>query len=373
MNKIINWMGAWPREGLVSASDWGERLASAADRYRISRSMRPQPQDRLAAALTQQLLKEKSLGKQERLRFARGADAALTMLAAKSLKIGDVVLVARPTSRTALQIFRKSGASLASVAGDEYGMDPDALSSAIAQYRPRLVYAAPICADPEGGIWSDSRVREITEICCNSRVLLLRDDRQEMLAYETRQSGQDKLPTREGVLSVGQLPPGLIAGFRFGWVTGAPRELAHWLPDALETMDGELENSPLEYQGLTDLMREQPLPDLIDMLRVQCRERMRLITAHLARNGTPRMTWRIPEGGIHLWVTLPAGLDGEALLRGAWLKGLMFQPGAAFYVDQPVRHTVRLTFAGTDERTMKIGTVRLFEAIDEFMGRFDYV
>jgi 2-aminoadipate transaminase len=373
MFKMINWMGAWPREGLVSESDWGERLASVAERYPLSGRFSQQSREELVTVLTEKLLNEKTQGKQERLRIARSADAALNMLATKALKPGDAVLVERPTSRAALQIFRKAGARLASVDSDEQGMVPDSLSMAIMQYRPRLVYAAPICTDPEGKIWSRGRIDQITEICRNSGVLLLRDDRQEMLVYEPFWHKQcDRRPVTEGVLSVGQLPPGLIAGFRLGWIAGTAIELERWLPETTTGSDDGWANSPLECQALTELIRDQPLPDLIDMLRVQFWTRMRQITGLLERNRAPGMTWRNPEGGIHLWVTLPVGLDGETLLRGAWLKGLMFQPGTAFYASDPVRHTLRLTFAGTDEQAIKLGTARLKEAIGEFLARFDY-
>lgn len=68
-------------------------------------------------------------------------------------------------------------------------------------------------------------------------------------------------------------------------------------------------------------------------------------------------------------MTLPSGLDGEALLRGAWLKGLMFQPGAPFFAAEPQRNTVRLTFQAADERQMKTGVSRFIEAIGDFVGR----
>jgi 2-aminoadipate transaminase len=73
---------------------------------------------------------------------------------------------------------------------------------------------------------------------------------------------------------------------------------------------------------------------------------------------------------LHLWVILPSGLEGESLLRGAWLKGLIFQPGAPFYVKEPLVNTLRVTFAFADERQMKQGLTRLEESIGEFTGRW---
>jgi len=122
MTGIVNWMGGWPREGLISASDWEERLAAAADRYRFAGSpgpAGPRWQERVKEVLSDGLLAGKTQRHPERLKLTRGADAALQLLASRSLSEGDIVLVDRLTSRTALQIFRKAGARIEAVDGDE--------------------------------------------------------------------------------------------------------------------------------------------------------------------------------------------------------------------------------------------------------------
>ena len=126
----------------------------------------------------------------------------------------------------------------------------------------------------------------------------------------------------------------------------------------------------IEQQALSSLIDEQPLEPLFDMLRAQCRERKRRMTEQLARQGIEDLVWTEPRGGLHLWVTLPSGLDGEALLRGAWLKGVIFQPGAPFYVSHPRGNTARITHAFADERQIKLGVARLAESIGEFTGRW---
>ena len=381
---MINWMGGWPREGLISSSEWEERLAAAAERFLIAGtsdlSSRLPKQDQLQEIMAEGLLNGITRRFGGGLRLARGADAALGRLAQHSLSAGDVVLVESLTSRSALQVFRKAGARIEAVFGDRQGMDPDALKRAISRHKPRLVYAAPACSDPDGKAWSRQRTEEAVEMCRASHVLMLRDDRQEMLIYDDELYGrlyvarsgdrQKSLQGEKGVLSIGQLPPGLVAGLRFGWVAGHADELEQWLPDsqAADTPTAS-ELLPLECLALVDLLLEQPLADQIDMLRVRNRARMLRITELLGAQSSSGLNWRPPDGGGHLWLTLPEGLDGEALLRAAWLRGLIFQPGAPFYATESQPHTLRLTFADSDERQLKLGTQRLFETIGDFMGR----
>lgn len=373
MNKIINWMGGWPRDGLVSSSEWEDRLAAAAQQARLldpADNAGPQHLEGLKQSLACGLLKPKAEGREERLRISMGADAALTRLAEKGLQPGDTVLAERITSRSVLQAFRKAGIRVRAVESDDAGMDPEALREAIRRVQPRLVYASPACSNPCGAIWTEERTDAVVRICQDTGIVLVRDDRQEMLAYEDRiePEGRRPGPVPAGVVSVGQLPPGLVAGLRFGWVVGDPEELNRWFPAGPSPLR-EPGITPLERLALSGLLKEQPLEPLVDMLRVQCRERMRCLTGLLKTHRATGLSWRNPEGGVHLWLTLPEGLDGEALLRGAWIKGLMFQPGAPFYSERPEPNTLRLTFAYADEKQLKIGVERFMAAMEEFLGR----
>jgi 2-aminoadipate transaminase len=369
MDNIINWMGGWPKEGLVSSSVWEEKLASAADAFRENKALGSARA--LKERLARELLRKKIGARPSGIRLAAGADDALSRLAAASLSRGDVVITERLTSRSALQLFRKSGIRIVAAGGDEYGLDPDALRLAIRKYRPKLVYISPVCSDPTGRIWRKERREQAVKVCQDAGVCLVRDDRQEMLDYHDGERGVD--PVQSGVLSIGQLPPGLVTGLRFGWAAGLPRDLDNWFPPLAGSGGKEdAELSPLVRQALLDLMEEQPLMHWIDMLRAQCRARMKRLSGLLkAVKSSCGLKWREPSGGMHLWLRLPEGLDAEALLRGAWLRGLIFQPGTGFYAAKPERNTLRLTFAFADERQLQAGVKRLSGAIGDFLGRYE--
>ncbi len=374
MTKIINWMGGWPREGLIPASEWEERLAEAADRDRgagASGLAMSQQVDRLQSIITGWLWGSKPQQSQASLIMARGADAVLQRLVRQSLAPGNAVLVDRLTSRSALQVFRKAGVRIGVVAGDRHGMDPDALRAAIVRHRPRLVYAAPACSDPEGRVWPQHRTQAISAICRDAGVLMLRDDRQEPLIYDETSHGDGANSLIEpGIVSLGQLPPGWVGGMKFGWAAGHVELLGKWFPESDDHVDSDrLVMSPLELQVLSELLADQPLSEQIAMIRIRCKARMEQITGLLTQLPLSGLRWHKPDGGMHLWLTLPEGLEGETLLRGAWLRGLMFQPGAPFYAADPEPNKIRLTFADSDERQMKQGVNRLFDTVQDFLGR----
>lgn len=362
MSSIINWMGGWPKEGLLSGADWEERVTQASERGRGTYS-----DGKLREQLAHEILKSKTGGHAQHVMLTQGADDALVWILNNKLAQGDTILTEKLTSRSALLAFRKAGMQVEAVEGDRWGMDPEALTTALYKYRPKMVYVSPSCTDPEGVSWTVENKQAIQHRCMEAGVLLVTDDRQELLLYDSDDLQRANKRIEPGMLSIGQIPPGLIAGLRLGWIVGS----SEWLmtkhrevPDRVQT------RMQVNEYALSHLIDEQPLEPLIEMLRVQCEERMKRMTEYLTRRQVMDLCWVKPRGGLHLWVKLPSALDGEVLLRGAWLKGLIFQPGAPFYVKEPKINTIRITHAFADEREMKIGVSRLVESMEEFMGRW---
>jgi 2-aminoadipate transaminase len=376
LSSIINWMGGWPKEGLVSGADWEERVEAVAalavreqaiQQGEIERRYEYHGEEKLRVQLAQGLLRDKIGGNSNQLMVTFGADGALTWFLENALTRGDTILTERLTSRSALQAFRKAGMQVIAVDGDRRGMDPEALTTSLYRYRPKMVYISPSCTDPEGINWSTEYKLSVQHRCREAGVLLVTDDRQEMLMYDSDEHRlQKRLDT--GIFSIGQLPPGIIAGLRLGWIAGSIDTID--LKSTDRNSRKELFVNSLEQRALSQLIEEQPLEPLIEMLRVQCAERMSRMTELLLQKRLEDLAWVKPKGGLHLWVILPSGLEGESLLRGAWLKGLIFQPGAPFYVRDPQMNTLRITHAFADEREMKLGVTRLAESIEEFTGRW---
>ena len=72
------------------------------------------------------------------------------------------------------------------------------------------------------------------------------------------------------------------------------------------------------------------------------------------------VSWTRPEGGLFVWVTLPEGTDGAALLERAVTEAkVAFVPGAAFFAGQRGRNTMRLSFSLPDEDAIDAAIQRL--------------
>ena len=88
--------------------------------------------------------------------------------------------------------------------------------------------------------------------------------------------------------------------------------------------------------------------------------------AALARSMPPGITWSRPEGGMFVWLTLPQGCDGGALLARAITEArVAFVPGRAFFAHDGGANTIRLSFSLAGEAQLDEGIARLGKLIAE--------
>jgi len=64
-----------------------------------------------------------------------------------------------------------------------------------------------------------------------------------------------------------------------------------------------------------------------------------------------------------LWVELPAGFDASELLIHVRERNVSFAPGRYFYFQNPQPNTLRLSFAGIDEKRIARGVATLAESL----------
>lgn len=79
----------------------------------------------------------------------------------------------------------------------------------------------------------------------------------------------------------------------------------------------------------------------------------------LERHFPPGCTWIGVEGGLVMWVGVPAGISVTALYDAAAREGVTFVAGAAFYPEPADQPLLRLNFAAVDETQIEAGLSQL--------------
>jgi DNA-binding transcriptional MocR family regulator len=91
--------------------------------------------------------------------------------------------------------------------------------------------------------------------------------------------------------------------------------------------------------------------------------RLAAVDEALRKNMPEGTRWTRPDGGMCLWLELPLGFDASELLIHAKERSVLFAPGRYFYVQSPLPNTLRLAFAGLDEKQIARGVATLADLL----------
>jgi 2-aminoadipate transaminase len=292
-----------------------------------------------------------------------GCQQALDLIARAFCGFGDAVLVEDPVYAGLRNVFARHQARLTGLPVGARGIDPDAFAQAIERERPRLALVCPDFQNPTGATLPLAARQSIGEAAARANVPLVEIDIYRDLRYRGAPMPTIKeLVPAAHVLLVRSFSKVAFPGLRTGWIQ-APRASIAKLA---------------EMKQWTDLHSDQFSQAI--MLRFLesgrlARHRERMIRAgaasldallEAAAQHLPAGTQVTqPEGGMSVWVTLPAPLQAEDLLVTAKRLGVTYLPGSFFAVNRPCPSSLRLSFAGLAPDLVRQGVMLLGRACHE--------
>ena len=284
-----------------------------------------------------------------------GAKHALELVCRLMIDEGDAVVVTLPTYFSAIPIIRSFGATFVEVPQDANGMDVDALAivldrAAAAGRAPKFIYNVPDFHNPTGVTMPLERRRALVDLARHYGVLLVEDSPYRKVRFEGESVPSLKSLDADGsaVIQLGTFSKLLAPGLRVGWAAGAPDLLARMAQ--LKTDAG---SCPLTQRVILEFCRAGRLDAHTTRVQETYRaHRDRMVRAF--ERELPEVAFQAPNGGYYLWLSLPTGVDGDALARRAADAGVIVIAGSKFFAngggDQRGRF-IRVAFshAGLDE------------------------
>ncbi|MFS0714941.1 PLP-dependent aminotransferase family protein [Microbacterium sp. 2P01SA-2] len=266
-----------------------------------------------------------------------GAQSAIHLIAEVLVARGDRVLVETPTYPHAAEALRAAGARLVAVpVTTEHGWDLDRLDEAARRTRPTLAYLMPTLQNPTGRSMTLLEQAALEDVAGRGCTLVV-DETTAELSF-----GAPAAPVLRGddVVRIGSLGKTVWGGLRVGWVRAQP-EVIRRLHAARPARD--LGTPEFEQEVAARLIPRMPeiLPQRAELLsrgyraaRTSLRERL--------------PDWDVPEvdGGVALWIGLPAPLSGPLVL-GARAAGVYLSAGQRFAVDGGHENRLRLPFTAS--------------------------
>jgi DNA-binding transcriptional MocR family regulator len=174
-----------------------------------------------------------------------------------------------------------------------------------------------------------------------------------MLAIEIARKGDiDRCRT----LYCGSFSKTLSPGLRIGFVCGARDVISRLV---ILKQAGDLHTSTINQAAMNGVARTV-FGAQVEKVRATYAARRDAMLAALQREMPAGVTWTRPEGGMFVWLTLPEGMDGAALLAASLESArVAFVPGRAFFADGSGVNTMRLSFSCASAAMIDEGIGRL--------------
>jgi 2-aminoadipate transaminase len=295
-----------------------------------------------------------------------GSQQGLDLVSRVLLDPGDVVLVERPSYIGATSAFRAAQARMVSVRLRGDGLDLDDLRARHRAERDagrvvKFLYVIPSFQNPSGISHSLESRRALLDVARELDLLIVEDDPYGDLYFEAEPLPPLRSLDREGsVVYLSSFSKILAPGLRTAFIVG-PEELLAKIEVAKQS--GNLCGSSLDQRIILGALRRGLVEEQKARIRPYYRGKRDAMLEALQAEMPAAVSWTHPQGGLFLWLTLPDGLDAEALLPRAVEEGVAYVIGAPFFVDGGGQNTMRLTFAKEDVPTIREGIRRLARVV----------
>ena len=294
-----------------------------------------------------------------------GSQQALDLVAKILIDKGSRVLVETPTYLGALQAFTPMEPEFVSVGSDAEGIDiGDLTAKAVGA---RFLYVLPNFQNPTGNTMSEARRAALSIDAARLGLPIVEDNPYGDLWFDAPPPAPLTARNPDACMYMGSFSKTLAPGLRLGFLV-APHALYPKLLQAKQAADLHTPsfNQRMVAEVLKDGFLDRHVPTIRALYKAQRDAMLAALEKHLAGTG---VQWNTPDGGMFLWVKLPAGMDAVALLPKAVERNVAFVPGAAFYSDAAQNNTLRLSFVTASVEQIDEGVALLAQTIREQLPR----
>ncbi|WP_374629980.1 PLP-dependent aminotransferase family protein [Pannonibacter indicus] len=307
----------------------------------------------------------------ENIIITSGSQQGLDYLGKLLLSPGDTALVNWPTYLGALQAFNAYEPHydrlipLGNRPAEDFVKAAQERGGAV-----KFAYASADFANPTGETLDRQTRERILDLAGELDIPVIEDAAYQSLRYD----GEPVPPmlaldiARCGHIDAartiycGSFSKTLSPGLRVGWICAAAPVISRLV---LMKQAADLNTSTINQMVLADVA-ERYFDTQVETIRKAYQARRDCMLDALSRHMPQGCNWSRPDGGMFVWVTLPEGLDGAALLaRSLETVKVAFVPGKAFFADGSGANTLRLSFSSSNEAMIEEGISRLGKLISE--------
>ena len=290
---------------------------------------------------------------------SEGIALALRLFAAP----GDVVAVEEPTYHNVLSALAAHGLRAAPVPMRDGTPDLAALERTLERAEVKLLYTMPTFHNPLGTTTGLAHRRALLAAAARAGKPVVEDAYEMDLRYAGRAvPSLAALDERGLVVQLFSFSKSLFPGARVGSIAARSRVIEALL--ALKHAS-DLGGALVLQAALAEFVASGGYERHLARVRRTLRARRDALLDALAREMPDGVRWTEPEGGLQLWLELPAFVDTAELLADAVRAGVLFAPGFQFCCDPRPSSGLRLSIALAGEDEIRRGAAALGRVVRE--------
>ena len=268
-------------------------------------------------------------------------------------RAGEKVAIEEPVYPGLKSLFLESGAELIGVATQAEGIDLYSLRRAL-DLGAKVLAVTPSFQNPTGATMSGATRGEVCRMAREAGAVVIENDIYSELAYSGSDAGNALPRLKEldsSVILLGSFSKMAFPGLRVGWII-APRPVVARATELKQLAD--LHTDHLSQAFLLRFAESGKLARHQSVVIAAAKEKLRALDQSCRRFLTS-CTYKVPAGGMNMWINLPGDLDAVSLRGLAQQAGIDYMPGRYFSISRPLDSGLRLSFAGLEPGEIRKG------------------
>ena len=295
----------------------------------------------------------------ERVVLTSGAQQALSVAFAVSLRPGGTIFCETLTYPGVITLARFAGYKLAGVAMDEEGMLPAALEEALAAgpkgVRSAILYIMPTMQNPTTATMGAQRRHEIAEICRRHRITVVEDDVYSLMPLPGRPPLATLAPER--TFYVNSLSKTVSPGLRIGSLVVPAGQMERSVAALRASL---LSVSPLSCAVMERWIVEGTAETLRSAIRMEAERR-----TSLARSILGSAVRRSEVAGFHIFLPMPRP-EADRIAAAAALAGVAVTQPRAIAAERDSKESgLRLCLGAPALPDLRAGLSRIASLLAE--------
>jgi DNA-binding transcriptional MocR family regulator len=300
----------------------------------------------------------------DQVSITSGSAGGILLVALAFLEPDDVVFVEEFTYPGAVKTFRRFGANIVACPVDAAGLVPDRLAPLLARCvaggrRPKAIYFGANFANPVGGYLPVDRREALAELAIEHEMILVQDDTYGSIRFSESIPPSMLCFAPDHAIELGSFSKTVAPGLRLGWTASSERMAA-----ALTATRTDLGVSPVLQRALGRYLASGEFDTHLTEIRAHYQCKRDTLAEALARHCSEHATWKVPDGGFFVWLSLAHG-SGDALLETARRHDVAFLPQSYFSASSLDGRCLRLAYGERDMPELDEGARRLGLAMED--------